>query len=111
MMCWHSLCFRSSSGLLFDSVWLGRRSQVFSPPVSPFGNAKATQKQLRTLIEGAADVGVGLAGMRERMRELGGSLEIRSDRAGTTVVVCIPVEKTAIDSDQNGESGRGVSTA
>ena len=49
--------------------------------------------------------------MRERMRELGGSLEIRSDRAGTTVVVCIPVEKTAIDSDQNGESGRGVSTA
>ena len=50
------------------------------------------QKRLRSLIEGAAEAGVGLAGMRERMRELGGSLEIRSDRAGTTVVISIPVE-------------------
>jgi PAS domain S-box-containing protein len=66
--------------------------------------------RLRTLIESAAEAGVGLAGMRERMRELGGSLEIRSDRAGTTIVVCIPVKRTAIDSE-NGESGRGVSAA
>ena len=66
--------------------------------------------RLRTLIESAAEAGVGLAGMRERMRELGGSLEIRSDRAGTTVVVCIPVERTAIDSE-NGESGRSISAA
>ena len=69
------------------------------------------QKRLRSLIEGAAEAGVGLAGMRERMRELGGSLEIRSDRAGTTVVISIPVERAAIDSEQNGESGRGVSAA
>ena len=67
------------------------------------------QKRLRSLIEGAAEAGVGLAGMRERMRELGGSLEIRSDRSGTTFVICIPVERTAIDSEQNGESGHGVS--
>jgi PAS domain S-box-containing protein len=66
--------------------------------------------RLRTLIESAAEAGVGLAGMRERMRELGGSLEIRSDRAGTTLVVCIPVERTAIDSE-NGDSDRGVSVA
>ena len=51
------------------------------------------RKRLRSLIEGAADAGVGLAGMRERMRELGGSLEIRSDRAGTTLVISIPVER------------------
>jgi len=69
------------------------------------------QKRLRSLIEGAAAAGVGLAGMRERMRELGGSLEIRSDRAGTTVVISIPVERTSIDSQQNGESGRGISVA
>jgi PAS domain S-box-containing protein len=54
------------------------------------------QKRLRSLIEGAAEAGVGLAGMRERMREIGGSLEIRSDRAGTTVVVSIPVERISI---------------
>jgi len=69
------------------------------------------RKRLRTLIESAAEAGVGLAGMRERLRELCGSLEIRSDRAGTTVVVYIPVERAAIDSEQNGKSGRGVSAA
>jgi len=53
-------------------------------------------KRLRTLMEGAAEAGVGLAGMRERMREVGGSLEIRSDRTGTTVVISIPVERTSI---------------
>jgi PAS domain S-box-containing protein len=53
-------------------------------------------KRLRTLMEGGAEAGVGLAGMRERMREVGGSLEIRSDRTGTTVVISIPVERTSI---------------
>jgi PAS domain S-box-containing protein len=66
-------------------------------------------KRLRGLIEQPAEAGVGLAGMRERMRELGGSLEIRSDRAGTMVAVCIPVERTAIDPEQNGESGCAIS--
>src|SRR5205814_2493568 len=69
------------------------------------------RKRLRTIIDGTADTGVGLAGMRERMRELSGSLEIKSDRAGTTVTICIPLERADIESEQNGESGRGVSTA
>lgn len=69
------------------------------------------QKRLRSLIVGAAEAGVGLAGIRERTRELGGSLEIRSDRAGTTIVISIPVERMSIDSQQNGESGRGISAA
>ena len=69
------------------------------------------QKRLRSLIEGAAEAGVGLAGMRERVRELGGSLEIRSDRGGTRVVISIPVESRSNDSQQNGGSGRDVSAA
>lgn len=69
------------------------------------------QKRLKSLIEEPAEAGVGLAGMRERMRELGGSFEIRSDRAGTTVVISIPVERTAIDSEQNGEAGHGITAA
>ena len=67
------------------------------------------QRRLRGLIEGSADAGVGLAGMRERMRELGGSLEIRSDRAGTSVIISIPVERASINSPQDGGSGRGIS--
>jgi len=69
------------------------------------------RKRLRSLIERGAESGVGLAGMRERMRELGGSLEIRSDRAGTSIIISIPVERTSIDSQQNGGSGRGISAA
>lgn len=35
-------------------------------------------------------VGVGLAGMRERAREIGGKLEIQSDERGTTVSMVVP---------------------
>jgi two-component system NarL family sensor kinase len=61
------------------------------------------QKRLKSLIEESAEAGVGLAGMRERTRELGGSLEIRSGRGGTTVVISIPADRTSIDSQQSGE--------
>jgi PAS domain S-box-containing protein len=69
-------------------------------------------KRLKSLIEGAREAGVGIAGMRERMRELGGSVEIQSDRKGTKVIVRIPIlEKAATDSKENGQSGRSVSAA
>ena len=45
------------------------------------------RQQLKRLLEGTATVGVGLAGMRERVRELAGSLEIYSDGNGTRLVV------------------------
>jgi signal transduction histidine kinase len=35
-------------------------------------------------------IGVGLRGMKERMRQLGGSLEISSGRGGTRVTAAIP---------------------
>jgi PAS domain S-box-containing protein len=38
-----------------------------------------------------AGAGVGLAGMRERVHELGGRLDIRSDQHGTLVSVTIPI--------------------
>lgn len=38
-----------------------------------------------------ARVGVGLAGMRERVAEVGGKLELKSDSSGTTVRVRVPV--------------------
>jgi signal transduction histidine kinase len=35
-------------------------------------------------------LGVGIAGMRERLRQLGGQLEIRSSSKGTTVIAVLP---------------------
>ena len=37
-------------------------------------------------------VGVGIAGMRERLRLLGGHLEINSDKSGTTLTATVPLE-------------------
>jgi signal transduction histidine kinase len=39
--------------------------------------------------------GVGLSGMRERVRELGGTLEIQSSREGTTVTATFPASAVA----------------
>jgi two-component system NarL family sensor kinase len=38
----------------------------------------------------AGSLGVGISGMRARLRQLGGTLELRSTRAGTTVLARIP---------------------
>jgi PAS domain S-box-containing protein len=38
-------------------------------------------------------IGVGIAGMQERLRELGGKLEIRSSGTGTTVKASIPLRE------------------
>lgn len=37
-------------------------------------------------------VGVGVLGMKERIRQVGGNLEIRSDRSGTLIVATLPAE-------------------
>ncbi|HXW91556.1 MAG TPA: ATP-binding protein [Terriglobales bacterium] len=69
-------------------------------------------EQMNRLHEGMADIGIGIAGMRERMRELGGSLEIRSGPAGTEVVVIAPVlDQPPIDSKGERKSMPTVSVA
>ena len=35
--------------------------------------------------------GVGLSGMRERVRQIGGALQVKSSKDGTSVLVAIPV--------------------
>jgi len=43
----------------------------------------------------AGVLGVGLRGMKERLRQLGGQLEISSTMTGTTIVATIPIGDTA----------------
>jgi two-component system sensor histidine kinase UhpB len=42
--------------------------------------------------------GVGLSGMRERVLELGGTLENQSSESGTTVTAAVPVTKMMVKS-------------
>ena len=49
---------------------------------------------LHSLRDEGSGGGVGLAGMMERIREIGGSLEINSNAIGTEMVARVPVRKT-----------------
>ena len=53
-------------------------------------------------------LGVGIAGMRERLRQLGGRLELESDHLGTTVRASLPLDQPGSEyaDDKNPERGR-----
>ena len=53
---------------------------------------------LARLAGGSADLGVGIAGMRERLRQLQGQLEINSGSRGTTVRAVVPLAPSPKDS-------------
>jgi signal transduction histidine kinase len=45
-------------------------------------------------VDSATGRGLGIAGMRERVRELGGHLEVRtSEGRGTDVIASVPLER------------------
>ncbi|HTF42680.1 MAG TPA: ATP-binding protein, partial [Terriglobales bacterium] len=58
--------------------------------VEDFGKG-LPQELLAAFRSNGTNSGVGLAGMRERMRELGGQLNIRSTPTGTMVSVSMPL--------------------
>jgi signal transduction histidine kinase len=62
------------------------------------------------VIEGRPDrIGVGIGGMRQRVKEFGGELRIGSANPGTFVEVTVPIEPVAGDSQSGVVSlGRGV---
>lgn len=52
---------------------------------------------LKQIREGTLDAGVGLAGMRERLRELNGMVEIESEASGTTLSITAPATVLAAE--------------
>jgi two-component system NarL family sensor kinase len=50
---------------------------------------------LKSMEDGGANIGVGIGGMRERARQLGGAISIRRADPGTLVEVRLPVSKYA----------------
>jgi signal transduction histidine kinase len=57
------------------------------------------RETLQNFQKTGARVGVGLSGMRERVREQGGKFEVQSDETGTTVSVMMPI--AAAEGDAN----------
>lgn len=51
--------------------------------------------RLRSLIAGTAG-GIGIAGMRERIRDLSGSMELQSSSSGTTLTLSLPAHRAQL---------------
>lgn len=62
------------------------------------GKGIPPEKQLA--LKTPARTGVGFRGMRERLRQLGGSLNIESNKAGTAVTATLPMEDLAAQGSQ-----------
>jgi signal transduction histidine kinase len=71
------------------SVTLTQKSREVSMSIRDNGRGMAPNV-LEGFQNDGSHLGVGLAGMRERVRELGGHLDIRSDRNGTSLTAVLP---------------------
>jgi signal transduction histidine kinase len=75
------------------TIRIVRSSDRVSVAIADAGTGIPRQK-IREIEAGRAS-GVGLRGMRERVRQLGGSFRIRSSHKGTVVVTRLPLDRTA----------------
>jgi two-component system, NarL family, sensor kinase len=66
-------------------VTVHRKNGEFHLEVIDYGKGMTVEK-LRSIVSGEAALGVGIQGMRERLRQLSGRLEIFSPQAGGTCV-------------------------
>jgi two-component system NarL family sensor kinase len=73
-------------------VLLQLDQKVISLSVRDYGKGISAER-LAKMNGSGSDVGVGIAGMRERLNELGGRLEIESDATGTLLKAFIPAPK------------------
>jgi PAS domain S-box-containing protein len=77
------------------AIRLARRDETVSVEIQDEGKGIATER-LEKILEGGS--GVGISGMRERLRQFGGELQIESGKSGTRVSVTIPVVNTFTES-------------
>ncbi len=82
------------SGASEASINFSRQGEAVILEVRDFGKG-IPEERLRLLTAVSAETGVGLAGMRERLRELDGKLEIESDARGTSMRATVPLYSMA----------------
>jgi signal transduction histidine kinase len=96
------------SGASEASIRFQHDAEAVVLEVRDFGKG-ITEERLRLLSGVSAETGVGLAGMRERLHELDGSLEIESDGNGTRMRATVPLCPTSLSVQMGGRGGVGIS--
>ena len=82
------------SGASDAIVYFKREAETVVLEIRDFGKGISAER-LRLLRRVSAEAGVGLAGMRERLHELNGHLEIESDGHGTSLRATVPLYAVA----------------
>jgi signal transduction histidine kinase len=85
------------SGSPTATIRIARENGAVRVEVADQGKGLAAEKPEENL---KARAGVGLRGMHERVRQLGGTLEIRSNDPGTRVVAVLPFAARSEDGDE-----------
>ena len=88
------------SGSDTASVQIETRSGIVRLEVADNGRG-IPQDILATLNSSGGQLGVGIRGMRERVRQLGGWLQIKSRATGTTIVVTLSFEESVSDESRS----------
>ena len=86
------------SGSKTASIRIARESNQISLDIQDQGKGMSKER-LGEVQAGAS--GVGIRGMKERLRQFKGEMKIASDSSGTRILVTIPVPKTAIPEDES----------
>jgi signal transduction histidine kinase len=81
------------SGSPVAKIRLRQRDQEVIVEIADKGKGIPPDKREEMCSSGAA--GVGIRGMRERLRQLGGTLEIDSSGSGTVITVRLPIPETS----------------
>ena len=77
------------SGSDFCSILVQRDAQRLCMQIRDIGHG------MRMRADGEISTGVGLRGMQERLRRLGGTLQIQATENGTTVLIEVPLTDTS----------------
>jgi two-component system NarL family sensor kinase len=80
------------AGATTVDVLLQADPTAISLSVRDYGKGISAER-LAKMNGSGSDVGVGIAGMRERLKELGGRLEIESDSTGTLLKASVPLPR------------------
>jgi PAS domain S-box-containing protein len=84
-------------------VGISRSSEEITVEIGDKGIGIATELQEKIADGGSS--GVGLRGIRERIRQFAGRFEVHSNQNGTQIIAVLPIPQ--LDEERNGELGQG----
>jgi two-component system, NarL family, sensor kinase len=80
------------SGSRSASLRLAQQDGYVRLEIKDAGSGIPVERKLALTSSG--QLGVGFRGMRERVHQLGGNLDVQSDSMGTTITATLPIAKT-----------------